>query len=567
MDGRKRARRQIEDLVGFAAYHVAHARGFLLGDTGQRQKMTLDLFDRLGECLLDLVGFGRQVAGGLQQALAFGHGLADQRLGIGLGLRRGFADQRLSTGSGIVQRLDDPSQRRRGGIADLFQTLGFAGETGRQLGPAGLGIGHQMFDAALRLAGDIFETFGFRTQLRDRLRHRFALFAEPCLEALALVLETLQQFVHRGAMPLVTAEHEFGTCHGGIGHRFDALGLAVELDGGGMRRLGRRIGGVAEIGGVRVERVASRFQGTFGGFDGGLELGGAAGHDLTGAGRRIGQRAGDRIDAVALLRQAGGDGIGPHIDAGAGLVDGGNLVLEHAFERPQAGEGSIQPRIEAIQLPAHGPAQTGGGARGALIGAEQAFADLGQGLGGLAHGLAPGEGPGGHDQQGRGHDRGEAQKGKLLEIEGEQAAGAEIAPSIGRGRTEPESAQNRGKGHRRIAATRPPEPAFGMGDVAEIFGRLQQNGSAPFRSGIRHDQGPSSTATAHLNRKWPQSRAKARAATEKARPGGAPLAGPVGPWNCSQRIRTCGGDAYADAGNGRGRISGNASSDRRNPRA
>ena len=117
-----------------------------------------------------------------------------------------------------------------------------------------------------------------------------------------------------------------------------------------------------------------------------------------------------RIDAFALLRQAGGHRIGAHIDARAGFVDGGDLVFEHAFQRAQPREGAIETGIERIELAAHGAAEPGGGARSGFVGREQPVGDFGQRLGGLAHGLATDEGPGRHHQQRRRRDGGKAQQ-------------------------------------------------------------------------------------------------------------------------------------------------------------
>ena len=66
---------------------------------------------------------------------------------------------------------------------------------------------------------------------------RGALLGQRGFEARAFFFQPLQQIVHRRAMTLMAAKNEFGARHGRFGNGLDPLGLAIEFDGSGMRRL------------------------------------------------------------------------------------------------------------------------------------------------------------------------------------------------------------------------------------------------------------------------------------------------------------------------------------------
>ncbi len=78
MDGRERARRQVEDLFRLAAHHGADALRFLLRHAGEREQVLLDVLHRAGERPADLACLRRELARGAQQPLAFRHRLADE---------------------------------------------------------------------------------------------------------------------------------------------------------------------------------------------------------------------------------------------------------------------------------------------------------------------------------------------------------------------------------------------------------------------------------------------------------------------------------------------------------
>ncbi|MEJ0043722.1 MAG: hypothetical protein WDM81_16540 [Rhizomicrobium sp.] len=102
------------------------------------------------------------------------------------------------------------------------------------------GVRHDQFEMAFGAAGHGFEFLRLAAKRLDRLLHRGALARQCVLEGGAFILQALHQFVHAGAVALLAAEHEFGARHGGVGDGFDALGLAVEFDGGGVRARRRR---------------------------------------------------------------------------------------------------------------------------------------------------------------------------------------------------------------------------------------------------------------------------------------------------------------------------------------
>ena len=109
MNGRQRPGRQIENLFGFGADHLAHALGFLLGDTGKRHQVTLDIFHRLGERGADVACLRRQFLGGAQQSFAFGHRFADQILGVRADAMAGHAlveDFGTLLGVSVLRRCD-----------------------------------------------------------------------------------------------------------------------------------------------------------------------------------------------------------------------------------------------------------------------------------------------------------------------------------------------------------------------------------------------------------------------------------------------------------------------------
>jgi hypothetical protein len=350
-------------------------------------------------------------------------------------------DQRLRAGACIVQRIHQPRQCRGRAVAGLFHALGFAPETGGQLRGARRRIGHDQFELAVGLVGEAGEFLRLATQRVDCLLHRRAFGAERAFEGGAFFLQFFQQIAERGAVTLVAAEQEFGARHRRVRHRLDALGLAVEFQCNGMRRLGRRFRGSAETGGLGVERDAGRLERALGGFDGGFQLRGAAGDDFAGARGHIGQRARDGFDALAFLRQPRGDRFGAHIGARARFVERRDVVFENGFERAQAREGAVEARIQSIELAAHGAAETRGGTRGGLISAEQFVGQLGQRFGRHAHLRPAREGPGRDHHQHRRHQGREGEQCDLLDIEMRKSVRSQIAPQIGRGSPHPEGAQ------------------------------------------------------------------------------------------------------------------------------
>ena len=148
---------------------------------------------------------------------------------------------------------------------------------------------------------------------------------EHRLEGPCFLAQPHQKLRHSRALALLAREHEFGTLHHGVGGAFDLLGLAVELDGGGLGRLRSLVGCLAEHLALRFQSLAGRAQFVGRILDHRLELRSAAGKRFRGARAGGVQIAAGGLDRAAQLgaslRQDVGQARGRVLHLVAGELD------------------------------------------------------------------------------------------------------------------------------------------------------------------------------------------------------------------------------------------------------
>ncbi len=316
------------------------------------------------------------------------------------------------------------------------------------LGLGGQGVPrmtHRRVQPAQTERGNLIQALGLTGQNIGGHLHPVALGLDCAVRGLGFLLQTREQLEHRNALALLPCKHELRTRGCRLPGIFDFLGLAVELDCGGLRRTrGATREHCRNWATCESQQVSSGgLQFAAGVFNDGFELCGAPGQDFGGAQSRFVEPRGQLFDPVAFGAKALRDVIGSHAGPRAGIFQLGDAFFERGLERAKPAQRAIEPRGERIEFAPHGTAQTLRVLHGAFIGRRQAAGNQCELARCIGQRKRAGKRKGGCDKEQwrkEDHHRGESND---LRVEARKALRGDIAPEIGAGSSGPERAHDR----------------------------------------------------------------------------------------------------------------------------
>ena len=270
--------------------------------------------------------------------------------------------------TGFPHGFDQPRNPGRSIIGGFLHALGILDEAGGKLHRARRAGRHRGIDAAQTGIGEVIEALRLACKSHRGFLRRVALGVQHALKGIGLFFQPREQFIHRDPLAFLARQHEFRARSGGIADGLDLLGLAVELDGRGLRRIGGPLRGVAEMVDLRIQRLARGFQFAAGRFDDRLELCGSPRQQFCRARGNLIEAAGEILDSFTFGMKALRDGFCFDGGAGAGFVELSDAIFERRFQCAHASKGAVEPGGQRVEFAAHGAAQTLGALNRILIG-------------------------------------------------------------------------------------------------------------------------------------------------------------------------------------------------------
>ena len=388
MHGRHGPGGKIENLFGLALHHQADATGLVLGQAGQADQVALQFLRRLGQGSADLA-FASAESSPATRSSAARIRPSLRRPANG---RRGAPGRRFGRSRSRAAFARRPCRPfiRLASKALAVSLASFSLSASRAKLPV---------SCAARAAALVISISRWRwasppgdssRTCRLPCARRATAFSIPaCWRASATSSTALSAFNVSSISPIrarcfsCRASTNSALQGGRSETILDALGLGIQLHRRGMGRFRCLGGGRTKSGSLHIQGLRRHLERGFRRLDAGFDLRGPARHRLAGAGGGLGQAAGELLQPLAFGAEPRGDAFAPHFGAGAGFVQGGDLVLQHILQGAQTLESAVQSGVQAVEFAAHGAAQARGAFGSDVIDSQQAVAGGQQMLGGV----------------------------------------------------------------------------------------------------------------------------------------------------------------------------------------